>query len=60
VGKGRVGKGGVVRDPALHDEVLRMLRQAAEDIGYQWLAQTVSPLQGAKGNREYFIHLRPA
>ncbi len=60
VGKGRVGKGGVVRDPAQHDEVLRLLRQAAEDIGYQWLAQTVSPLQGAKGNREFFIHLRPA
>jgi 23S rRNA (cytidine1920-2'-O)/16S rRNA (cytidine1409-2'-O)-methyltransferase len=60
IGKGRVGKGGVVRDAALHDEVLRSLRTATAEIGYQWLAQTVSPILGAKGNREFFIHLRPA
>jgi 23S rRNA (cytidine1920-2'-O)/16S rRNA (cytidine1409-2'-O)-methyltransferase len=58
IGKGRVGKGGVVRDAALHDEVLRSLRTATAEIGYQWLAQTVSPILGAKGNREFFIHLR--
>jgi 23S rRNA (cytidine1920-2'-O)/16S rRNA (cytidine1409-2'-O)-methyltransferase len=57
---GGVGKGGVVRDAALHDEVLRSLRTATAEIGYQWLAQTVSPILGAKGNREFFIHLRPA
>lgn len=60
VGRGRVGKGGVVRDPALHDEVLRSLRSATAEIGYLWLAQTPSPITGAKGNREFFVHLRPA
>ena len=60
VGKGRVGKGGVVRDPAQHQEVLRTLRQATADMGFQWLAQATSPIVGAKGNREFFIHLRPA
>jgi 23S rRNA (cytidine1920-2'-O)/16S rRNA (cytidine1409-2'-O)-methyltransferase len=59
VGRGRVGKGGVVRDPALHDEVLRSLRGATAGIGYRWLAQTASPISGAKGNREFFVHLRP-
>jgi 23S rRNA (cytidine1920-2'-O)/16S rRNA (cytidine1409-2'-O)-methyltransferase len=60
VGKGRVGKGGVVRDPAQHQEVLRTLRQATVAMGFQWLAQAASPIVGAKGNREFFIHLRPA
>jgi len=60
VGKGQVGKGGVVRDPVQHDEVLRTLRDAAEQMGYQWLSQTVSSITGAKGNREFFVHLRPA
>lgn len=60
VGKGRVGKGGVVRDPAQHEEVLRTLRQATLDMGFQWLGQAASSLAGAKGNREFFIHLRPA
>lgn len=60
VGKGQVGRGGVVRDPAQHDEVLRTLRDAAQGLGYRWLAQTVSPITGAKGNREFFVHLRPA
>ena len=60
VGKGRVGKGGVVRDPAQHAEVLGTLRQASGDMGFQWLAEAASPITGAKGNREFFIHLRPA
>lgn len=59
VGKGQVGKGGVVRDQALHDQVLASLREATAGMGYQWLGQTVSPILGTKGNREFFIHLLP-
>jgi 23S rRNA (cytidine1920-2'-O)/16S rRNA (cytidine1409-2'-O)-methyltransferase len=59
VGKGRVGKGGVVRDEAQHGQVLRSLREVTAEMGYQWLAQTASPIKGAKGNREFFVHLRP-
>jgi len=56
VGKGRVGKGGVVRDPALHQEVCaRVERWLAETMGWGVLGVTDSPLQGADGNREFLI-----
>jgi 23S rRNA (cytidine1920-2'-O)/16S rRNA (cytidine1409-2'-O)-methyltransferase len=58
VGRGRVGKGGVVRDPALHQEVLARIRQSAGALGCLVLGVTESPILGPKGNREYLIHLR--
>lgn len=57
VGKGKVGKGGVVRS---HEEQLRVveeIRQAAEAMGLQVKGVTESPLLGPRGNREFFIHL---
>ena len=59
VGKGAVGKGGVVRDPDQHREVLRELRKFAEGTGYKVVGETPSPILGAKGNREFLLHLRP-
>ncbi len=59
VGKGRVGKGGIVRDPAQHGHVLQELRDFAGTIGYRTVAEIPSPILGAKGNREFFIHLKP-
>ena len=59
VGKGLLGKGGVVRDPVQHERVLSELVRFARQIGYEVAGQIVSPLLGAKGNREFFIHLRP-
>ena len=61
VGKGRVGKGGVVRDPALHDEVCRRIaswleREQACDV----LGVTPSPVLGPAGNREFLIGARRA
>ena len=58
-GKGQVGKGGVVRDPAVHSQVLRELREFAATIGYGVLGEASSPILGAKGNREFFLHLVP-
>lgn len=58
-GKGQVGKGGVVRDPALHSQVLRELREFAATIGYGVRGEASSPILGAKGNREFFLHLVP-
>ncbi len=58
VGKGAVGKGGVVRDPAQHGQVLGELRQFAQESGYDIAAEIPSPILGAKGNREFFLHLR--
>ena len=56
VGKGRVGKGGIVRDPALHQEVCdRITRWLADTMGWRVLGLTDSPLAGADGNREFLI-----
>ena len=59
VGKGAVGKGGVVRDPAQHQLVLEQLAEFARGLGYEVEGQIPSPLLGAKGNREFFLHLLP-
>jgi 23S rRNA (cytidine1920-2'-O)/16S rRNA (cytidine1409-2'-O)-methyltransferase len=59
VGKGRVGKGGVVRDPALHAEVCaKIARWLAEEQGWHVLGVTESPITGPKGNREFLIAAR--
>ncbi len=57
VGKGKVGKGGVVRDPAQHRAVLGRLARFAVLHGWHVLGLTPSPLTGPKGNREFFFHL---
>ncbi len=57
VGKGAVGKGGVVRSADQHLAVLRSLREFASGAGYAVLGETASPILGAKGNREFFLHL---
>jgi 23S rRNA (cytidine1920-2'-O)/16S rRNA (cytidine1409-2'-O)-methyltransferase len=59
VGKGKVGKGGIVRDPAVHREVLESLWAWAAENGFGPQAACPSPITGAKGNREFFIYLRP-
>jgi 23S rRNA (cytidine1920-2'-O)/16S rRNA (cytidine1409-2'-O)-methyltransferase len=58
VGKGRVGKGGVVRDPKLHEEVVAAIRSFGVGIGLADLGYCESPIQGPKGNREFFVALR--
>jgi 23S rRNA (cytidine1920-2'-O)/16S rRNA (cytidine1409-2'-O)-methyltransferase len=61
VGKGRVGKGGVVRDPALHAEVCDTIaRWLEEEQGWPVLGVTASPITGPKGNREFLICARRA
>jgi 23S rRNA (cytidine1920-2'-O)/16S rRNA (cytidine1409-2'-O)-methyltransferase len=58
VGKGAVGKGGIVRNPEQHRRVVTELRQFAEESGYEVAAEIPSPILGAKGNREFLLHLR--
>jgi len=59
VGKGRVGKGGVVRDPALHEEVrARIAAWLAAQPGWTVLGLTESPLRGPEGNVEFLIAAR--
>ncbi len=57
VGKGKVGKGGIVRDPALHQEVMRRIEHTAAELGLQVRASCQSPIVGAKGNIEFLMHL---
>jgi 23S rRNA (cytidine1920-2'-O)/16S rRNA (cytidine1409-2'-O)-methyltransferase len=58
VGKGRVGKGGVVRDPALHEEVCARIAAWLPAQGWPVLGVTPSPIQGPEGNIEFLIAAR--
>ena len=57
VGKGEVGKGGVVRDTSQHRQVLQTVLSAAQACGLGLRAAIPSPLSGPKGNREFLAHL---
>jgi 23S rRNA (cytidine1920-2'-O)/16S rRNA (cytidine1409-2'-O)-methyltransferase len=58
VGKGRVGKGGVVRDPALQQEAVAQVAEAARGLGLWASEGFAAPLKGPKGNQEWFLHLK--
>lgn len=55
VGRGEVGKGGIVKDPALHAASCAKVRQAAEELGFR-TDVIESPIQGAEGNREFLLY----
>ena len=57
VGKGQVGKGGVVRDPANHHAVISRVARYAVLHGWHVKGVAASPLKGPKGNREFFLYL---
>jgi 23S rRNA (cytidine1920-2'-O)/16S rRNA (cytidine1409-2'-O)-methyltransferase len=60
VGRGQVGRGGIVKDPGLHALALRTVADAAvADSGYAVRGACASPIAGTEGNREFFLHLRP-
>lgn len=59
-GRGLVGRGGVVRDPATWSEVLVKVATALTEQGCSVLGATASPIAGPAGNREFFLHARPA
>jgi 23S rRNA (cytidine1920-2'-O)/16S rRNA (cytidine1409-2'-O)-methyltransferase len=60
VGRGKVGAGGVVRDPELRAAAVRSVAATAFDIGLGVQGITASPLPGPSGNVEYFLWLRRA
>jgi 23S rRNA (cytidine1920-2'-O)/16S rRNA (cytidine1409-2'-O)-methyltransferase len=55
-----VGKGGLVKDPAVHEAVLARVTASAAACGLSRVAMTPSPITGATGNVEFLLHLRPA
>ena len=56
-GKDKVGKKGVVRDPAVHQEVLDDFVALTKEIGFKILGLTFSPVKGPEGNIEFLAHL---
>ena len=58
VGKGKVGKGGIVRNPEDQAQAVEELTGFFKNLGLEVLGLVASPLLGAKGNKEFFIHLK--
>jgi 23S rRNA (cytidine1920-2'-O)/16S rRNA (cytidine1409-2'-O)-methyltransferase len=58
-GREDVGKGGIVRDPAVHARVVEEVSAAADALGLSRAGLVESPITGSEGNREFLLHLRP-
>jgi 23S rRNA (cytidine1920-2'-O)/16S rRNA (cytidine1409-2'-O)-methyltransferase len=57
-GRADVGSGGIVRDEAVHTRVMLSVASGAAALGYSVRAACRSPIEGAEGNREFFLHLQ--
>jgi len=57
-GRSDVGKGGVVRDPSVHERVVQGVEEAVRGLGLSVLGSTASPIQGPAGNREFLVAAR--
>ena len=60
VGKGKVGRGGIVRDEETRERALADVMECLGTSGLVTVATCVSPITGAKGNVEFFVHCRAA
>jgi 23S rRNA (cytidine1920-2'-O)/16S rRNA (cytidine1409-2'-O)-methyltransferase len=58
VGKGQVGKGGVVKDERLHQQVIVSLREFFHSLSLHYIADIPSPILGPKGNKEFLAFLQ--
>jgi len=58
-GRDRVGKGGIVRDPAVRADTIRSVADALAGAGIGAVGVARSAIEGSKGNVEFFLHLRP-
>ncbi len=56
--RGQVGRGGIVRDPQLHQRAIESVRGAALRLGLEALDVVPSRLMGSEGNQEFFLHAR--
>lgn len=59
-GRSEVGRGGLVRDHAVHARVIEQVVAAADRVGLAAMRTVESPITGMEGNREFFVHLRRA
>ena len=58
IGKGKLGKGGVIRDEQARRDTVEQVRRTLEAQGWLWLNEMPSPIAGQKGNVEYVVRLR--
>src|ERR1017187_1126848 len=58
VGRERVGKGGIVRDPEAHEMAVRRVTDAVAELGGEGIEVIDSPILGAEGNKEFLLHAR--
>jgi 23S rRNA (cytidine1920-2'-O)/16S rRNA (cytidine1409-2'-O)-methyltransferase len=58
VGKGEVGKGGIVRDSVKRNQALEAVEQFAGQTGFRVIGSIPSPVPGAEGNREFLLYLQ--
>jgi 23S rRNA (cytidine1920-2'-O)/16S rRNA (cytidine1409-2'-O)-methyltransferase len=56
--KQQVGKGGIVRDPALHEKAMANVTAAAAALGLENMGVRASRITGTEGNQEFFLHAR--
>jgi 23S rRNA (cytidine1920-2'-O)/16S rRNA (cytidine1409-2'-O)-methyltransferase len=54
-GREQVGKGGIIKDPKIHEEVIQKVKTYFEEAGFKVEATTDSPITGAKGNKEFLM-----
>lgn len=56
VGRGNVGKGGIVRDPEAHRQAIERVAACVESLRWEAIETIPSPITGTEGNREFLLH----
>jgi 23S rRNA (cytidine1920-2'-O)/16S rRNA (cytidine1409-2'-O)-methyltransferase len=59
-GRAEIGRGGIVRDPTVHARVIEQVVSAGDRLGLSRVNTVESPITGAEGNREFFLHFKRA
>lgn len=59
-GRAEIGRGGIVRDPTVHARVIEQVVSAGNRLGLSRVNTVESPITGAEGNREFFLHFKRA
>ncbi len=57
-GREEVSKGGIVKDPVVHEKVTQKIREFGKGLGFGLVGDIESPITGAKGNKEFFVVFR--
>ncbi len=56
--RGQVGRGGIIKDPAIHQSVIEHVTKGIEAVGFSCIGVTESPIEGATGNKEFLAYFK--